>query len=156
MNPISEISAYIPPIAMQLYVIVMVILVIGGTVLDTIHKKSARYFFENAKKSQANRERELGGGEKIFIAVQTAAVDVLASGEFCISSAPSCPILPPSVMSSAMPAMHSITSLSRNKWHWRENWKKSLLLLGRPEAPPSGVLSNSLRESPDSRADIFS
>ena len=81
MNPISEISAYIPLIAMQLYVIVMVILVIGGTVLDTIHKKSARYFFENAKKTQANAQRRLGSGEKAAVAFKTVAKDVLASGD---------------------------------------------------------------------------
>ena len=82
-NPISDVSAFIPPLAMQLYLIAMVILVVGGTILDTVHKKSARYFFENAKKSRAMREREVGGGEKVSIAVKTLADDVLASGEFC-------------------------------------------------------------------------
>jgi len=82
-NPVSDISDVVSPLAMQLYVIAMFILVVGGTVLDTLHKKSARYFFENAEKSKANRERELGGGEKISIAIKTVAVDVLASGEFC-------------------------------------------------------------------------
>jgi hypothetical protein len=82
-NPISDVSAFIPPIAMQLYLIAMVILVVGGTILDTVHKKSAKYFFENAKKSKAAREREVGGGEKVSIAIKTVAEDVLASGEFC-------------------------------------------------------------------------
>lgn len=82
-NPISDVADFISPLAMQLYVIAMLILVVGGTILDTLHKKSARYFFENAEKSKANRERELGGGEKVSIAIKTVAVDVLASGEFC-------------------------------------------------------------------------
>jgi hypothetical protein len=82
-NPIADLSDFIPPIAMQLYVIAMFILVIGGTILDTMHKKSARYFFENAKKSNARSERRLSGGEKASIAFKTAAEDVLASGEFC-------------------------------------------------------------------------
>lgn len=82
-NPISDVSTFISPLAMQLYVIAMFILVVGGTILDTIHKKSARYFFENAEKSKANRERELGSGEKVSIAIKTVAEDVLASGEFC-------------------------------------------------------------------------
>jgi len=82
-NPIADVSVFIPPLAMQLYVVAMFILVVGGTVLDTIHKKSARYFFENAKKSKAMREREVSGGEKVSIAFKTAAGDVLASGEFC-------------------------------------------------------------------------
>ena len=82
-NPIADVPSYITPLAMQIYVIVMLILVVGGTILDTLHKKSAKYFFENAKKAEANRKRELSGGEKTTIAIQTAAVDVLASGEFC-------------------------------------------------------------------------
>ncbi|MCO6411834.1 MAG: adenylyl-sulfate reductase [Thiogranum sp.] len=82
-NPISDVSDFISPLAMQLYVIAMLILVVGGTILDTVHKKSARYFFENAEKSKASRKRELGSGEKVSIAIKTAAVDVLASGEFC-------------------------------------------------------------------------
>ena len=82
-NPISDVSVFISPLAMQLYVVAMFILVVGGTILDTLHKKSARYFFENAEKSKANRERELGSGEKVSIAIKTVAEDVLASGEFC-------------------------------------------------------------------------
>jgi hypothetical protein len=68
---------------MQVYVIAMVILVIGGTLLDTIHKKSARYFFENAEKAKSNATRSLSGGEKASIAIKTVAEDVLTSAEFC-------------------------------------------------------------------------
>lgn len=82
-NPIADISGFVPPLAMQLYIIAMFILVVAETILDTFHKKSAQYFFENAKKSEANRDRELSGGEKASIAIKTVAEDVLASGEFC-------------------------------------------------------------------------
>ncbi len=51
-NPFTELTAYIPVYAMQLYVVAMALLVIGGTLLDVIHKKSARYFFENAEKAK--------------------------------------------------------------------------------------------------------
>ena len=54
INPFSELSGLISPIAMQIYVIAMVILVVGGTLLDTIHKKSAKYFFENSEKAEEN------------------------------------------------------------------------------------------------------
>ncbi len=82
-NPISDVSDFISPLAMQWYVVAMFVLVVGGTIIDTIHKKSAKYFFENARRSREARERQLGGGEKISIAVKTVAEDVLASGEFC-------------------------------------------------------------------------
>ena len=51
-NPFLELSGLISPLAMQLYVIAMVILVAGGTILDTLHKKSAQYFFENSEKQK--------------------------------------------------------------------------------------------------------
>ena len=57
-NPFFELTGHIPPIVMQIYVIVMAILVAGGTILDTLHKKSAQYFFENTEKKQASLEKE--------------------------------------------------------------------------------------------------
>jgi len=82
-NPFAELTTMIPVSVMQAYVVLMAILVVGGTILDMIHKKSAKYFFAKAKAAEANRTRELGGGEKIGIAVQTVIIDVATSGEFC-------------------------------------------------------------------------
>jgi len=82
LNPFSELTGFISPLAMQVYVIAMVLLVIAGTVLDMIHKKSAQYFFENSKKAQMNATRTVSVGEKASLAVKTAAVEVLTSGEF--------------------------------------------------------------------------
>ena len=83
INPFSELSGLISPFAMQLYVITMVLLVAGGTVLDMIHKKSALYFFKNAEKAKAEASRSVSGGEKVSIAIKTIAEDVLTSAEFC-------------------------------------------------------------------------
>ena len=82
-NPFAELSASISPAMMQIYVVIMVILVAAGTLFDVLHKGSARYFFENFRRSKAGSKKQLGGGELVSIAVQTAVVDVLASGEFC-------------------------------------------------------------------------
>jgi len=82
-NPFAELSAIIPPDVMQMYVIVMAVLVAGGTILDMMHKKSAQYFFENAQKAKASAKRSVGAGEKVGIAVATIANEVLTSGEFC-------------------------------------------------------------------------
>ena len=82
INPFSELAGVISPLTMQLYVIAMILLVIGGTVLDMIHKKSAQYFFENSKKAQKNATRTVSTGEKASLAVKTVAVEVLTSGEF--------------------------------------------------------------------------
>jgi len=81
-NPVSELSASIPPIAMQWYVVAMFILVAVGTILDMLHKRSPEYFFENARKAQKSAKRTLSGGEKASLAIQTVASEVLTSSEF--------------------------------------------------------------------------
>jgi len=82
-NPFAELTAQIPLVVMQYYVVLMAILVVVGTIFDMIHKRSAEYFFAKAKAAEANRTREVGGGEKVGIAVKTALIDVATSGEFC-------------------------------------------------------------------------
>ncbi len=82
-NPFAEISSTIPPVAMQTFLVIMILLVITGTIFDVIHKKSAKYFFQNMKKTKSASDRQIGGGETTKIALATAAHDVLASGEFC-------------------------------------------------------------------------
>jgi hypothetical protein len=82
INPFSELSGFISPMAMQIYVVLMVLLVIGGTVLDMVHKKSAKYFFENAKKAEKNAKRTVSSGEKTALAVKTLTNEVLTSSEF--------------------------------------------------------------------------
>ena len=81
-NPFAELSAAIPPSVMQGYVVLMVILVIVGTVLDMMHKQSAKYFFEYSKKARANARREVSSAEKTGLAVQTFTNEVLMSAEF--------------------------------------------------------------------------
>ena len=82
-NPFSTLSEIISPAIMQAYVVAMFILVVGGTILDTLHKRSAKYFFANAEKAKANATRTLSGGDKMSIAASTIAADVLTSAEFC-------------------------------------------------------------------------
>src|ERR1700757_215655 len=81
-NPFAGLSASIPPAVMQAYVIAMIVLVAAGTLFDIVHKGSAKYFFENWRKTKS-RAQQIGAGELASIALQTAVVDVLASGEFC-------------------------------------------------------------------------
>ena len=81
-NPFSELSAFISPATMKTYIVLMILLVIGGTILDMIHKKSAKYFFENSKKAQKNAKRTVSSGEKASLAVETLVSEVLTSSEF--------------------------------------------------------------------------
>ena len=82
-NPFAEITALISPSVMQGYVVLMILLVIGGTVLDMVHKQSAKYFFANSKKAQEGAKVKVGGGKKVGLAVKTVANEVLTSSEFC-------------------------------------------------------------------------
>jgi len=82
INPFAVLSASIPPAVMQAYVLLMVVLVALGTLIDIVHKGSARYFFDNWRRTKGTAKK-VGGGEMLSLAAQTAVVDVLASGEFC-------------------------------------------------------------------------
>jgi predicted small integral membrane protein len=82
-NPYAELSAFIPPSVMQIYVVVMMILVAVGTLYDVLHKKSARYFFDNWNNARNKGARQVSAGEMASLAIQTVAVESLMSGEFC-------------------------------------------------------------------------
>ncbi len=82
-NPFAELSAFIPPTVMQAYIVVMALMVAGGTLFDMFHKKSATYFFRAWRDSKSKATRQLGGGEMTSLAIRTVVVEVLTSGEFC-------------------------------------------------------------------------
>ena len=82
-NPFAELSVLIPPTVMQVYVVIMIILVAGGTLFDILHKKSAKYFFNNWRKAKNSGARQVGGGEAVSLAIRTVVVEGLMSGEFC-------------------------------------------------------------------------
>jgi hypothetical protein len=81
-NPFYDLLGFLTPTMMQIYIIAMFLAVIGGTIIDTIHKKSAQYFFENAQKAQKSAKRTVTGGEKASLAISTLTNEVLTSSEF--------------------------------------------------------------------------
>ncbi len=82
-NPFAALAGFISPAVMQAYVVLMIVLVAAGTIFDMLHKGSAKYFFAHWRNTKAKASQPVGGGEMVSIAVKTAVVDVLASGEFC-------------------------------------------------------------------------
>lgn len=82
-SPFHSLLDFLTPGVMQAYVILMFLAVIAGTLIDVIHKKSARYFFENSEKAKKSARRSITGGEKASIAMSTLANEVLTSSEFC-------------------------------------------------------------------------
>ena len=81
INPFSELSEFIPSIAMQAFVVLMIILVIVGTFFEMLHKKNVMYFFQNAKKAKQSATRTLSTGEKTSIVIKTVATDILTTAE---------------------------------------------------------------------------
>ena len=58
-NPFSALAEIVPEIAMQGFVIAMATLTLVGVLVDILHKKNVKYFFENAKKAKRNAKVEL-------------------------------------------------------------------------------------------------
>ena len=81
-NPFASLSASIPPTAMQIYVVAMIVLVVIGTLYDMWHKRNAEYFFSSQRKTKVRARREVGGTERGWLAIQ-AGIEGLISGEFC-------------------------------------------------------------------------
>ncbi|HEX3651319.1 MAG TPA: hypothetical protein VHU18_00690 [Rhizomicrobium sp.] len=81
-NSFAALAISVSPLFMQVYLVLMIVFVIGGTLFDMLHKRSAAYFFQHRQNVRARAQREIGGGEKILLAAETVA-EALVSGEFC-------------------------------------------------------------------------
>ena len=82
-NPFVDNVLNVPFVALQIFLILMVVLTIGGVVLDMIHKKNVKFFFENAKKAKLSATKSVPTGKKVAIIAKTLAHDVATSAEFC-------------------------------------------------------------------------
>ena len=83
LNPFVELSNFIPVAAMQTFVILMFVLVFGGTVYDMIEKQNATYFFRNWRKSKLSKVNEISFNQMMVIIFKTITVDVFSAAEFC-------------------------------------------------------------------------
>ena len=80
-NPFYILTESIAPIFMQTFVILMIALIVVGTVMDMIHKKNVKYFFENAKKAKKNATKVLSTGERIKVLSKTIVSDIATTSE---------------------------------------------------------------------------
>ena len=81
INPFSILAETLPSIVMQSFVIVMGLLVIIGTLVDIIHKKNVKYFFENAKKAKKSAKKVLTTSEKTTVILKTIVSDIATTSE---------------------------------------------------------------------------
>jgi len=82
-NPFAELAVFLPPLVMQVYIVLMIAAVAIGTMFDMLHKRSARFFMQQRKKSQAAATKRLGVMDNASLAVRTLLKEVITSGEFC-------------------------------------------------------------------------
>lgn len=82
-NPFADVTAFLSPFTLQLYVVLMVLAVAAGTLYDMLHKSSAKFFAGRVEKSKAAATRKLSGAQTATLAVKTLAVEVASAGEFC-------------------------------------------------------------------------
>ncbi len=80
-NPFYTLAEIIPVFLMQSFVILMAALVVVGTLIDIIHKKNVKYFFENAKKAKKSAKKKLTTGERTSVIFKTVASDILTTSE---------------------------------------------------------------------------
>ena len=80
-NPFAILSESVSPIFMQSFVILMITLVVIGTLVDIMHKKNVKYFFENAKKAKLSATKKLTTSERICVISKTIISDIATTSE---------------------------------------------------------------------------
>lgn len=81
-NPFAPVMDALSPLAMDIYLILMIVAVFIGTLFDISHKGSARFFARRREQSRAAAQRQLSSAQTFLLAVDTIA-EAAVSGEFC-------------------------------------------------------------------------
>jgi hypothetical protein len=81
-NPFADLTVFLSPLVMQVYIILMILAVAGGTLFDMLHKSSAKFFVRQWKKSKAAATQRLSSTDTASLAVLTLLKEVATSGEF--------------------------------------------------------------------------
>ena len=80
-NPFAELALVFSAVALQYFVIVMILLVIVSTALDMLHKKNVVYFFRNAKTAKRAAKIQLTTIKKTAVILKTVAHDIATTSE---------------------------------------------------------------------------
>jgi len=82
-NPFAELSVFLPPLVMQVYIVLMILAVVFGTLFDMFHKSSFTFFVRQWKATKASATVPLSSANTASLAAQTLLKEVATSGEFC-------------------------------------------------------------------------
>ncbi len=81
LNPFAVLAESVSPIYMQSFVVLMIVLIAIGTLVDIIHKKNVKYFFENAKKAKLSATKKLSTGKRISVISKTIVSDIATTSK---------------------------------------------------------------------------
>jgi hypothetical protein len=81
-NPFTLLTAFVSPVVMQGYIVLMILAVAIGTVFDLLHGKKAKFFFQERRRSKAAAKRQLSAADMAAIATRTLVTDIATFGEF--------------------------------------------------------------------------
>jgi len=82
-NPFANLTIFLPPLVMQVYIVLMIVTVAVGTLLDMLHKSSAKYFMRQWRKSKHAATKRVSVSQTVSLAIRTMLNEVITSGEFC-------------------------------------------------------------------------
>jgi hypothetical protein len=81
-NPFATVAALLSPLALKVYIVLMVLAVVIGTLFDVSHKGSAKFFAERRERARASARTALSGTATVPLVLRTIA-EAAVSGEFC-------------------------------------------------------------------------
>jgi hypothetical protein len=81
-NPFVTLADLVSPLALRIYLLLMLLAVLLGTLYDLLHGLKARFYLLQRQRSRAAATRRLSAGELAGIAVRTIVSDIATFGEF--------------------------------------------------------------------------
>jgi len=82
-NLFADLTVFLSPHVMQVYVVLMILAVAAGTLFDMYHKRSFEFFVQQSREKKLRATRQLGRSESTLLAIKTLLYEVATSGEFC-------------------------------------------------------------------------
>lgn len=80
-NPFAELTDFLSPLFMQIYIILMIVLLASGTLIDVRHKHSGQFYLQNWKRKKAAETHPLNGLNNAKLAIRTLLKEALTSDE---------------------------------------------------------------------------
>lgn len=81
-NPFTNLTVFLSPLFLQVYIVLMIIAVAAGTIYDLINGRKTKFFSQQREKSRSRATRHVSGARATAIVTKTFFTNVAVSGEF--------------------------------------------------------------------------